>query len=261
MKIITYNCNGLRAILSKDKTGKRDTDNPNTLQSLIKEEKPDIICLQETKCPEDLQTSIPFSFHKIISSKTRKGYSGVAVYSNIPPMNTLEDFPDNKEGRVLCLEFDKFFLLNTYTPNSKADLSRLDYRVNVWEPAIRKYINDLQKTKPVVFASDFNVAPTELDIHTVKGHARSHGFTIEERTAFAALLSESKLVDAYRVLHPHTKKYTWFSNFGKAKENNKGWRIDTFLVSSKLQNSIKRIDIMDQYLSSDHRPVLLEIDL
>ncbi len=249
MKIISYNINGLRAILRK-----------NVLQQLIQEQDPDILCLQETKCPASFKDTFlenHFTFHKIIESTTRKGYSGVAIFSKLTPLKIITDFPHNSEGRLIILEFDKFFIINTYTPNSKADLSRLDYRINTWEPSIRKQINDLQQTKPIIFVSDFNVAPTHLDIWTTKGHEKSHGFTIEERTAFTQLIQECKLTDTFRHLNPITQKYTWFSNFGKARENNKGWRIDHILVSNKLKKLITQADILNQYDGSDHKPIYI----
>jgi exodeoxyribonuclease-3 len=131
--------------------------------------------------------------------------------------------------------------------------------VNVWEKSIRDYINNLQETKPIVFVSDFNVAPAEIDIHKVNGHTRSAGFTIEERTTFAKMLDECNIVDSYRVLHPNTKKYTWFSNFAKSRENNKGWRIDTCLISKKLVKQLKNVTILDDFYGSDHVPVMIEL--
>jgi exodeoxyribonuclease-3 len=175
------------------------------------------------------------------------------------PLNIFENFVHNEEGRVLCAEFQSFYLVNAYVPNSKPDLSRLDYRVNIWETEIRKYINTLQKKKPVIYCADFNVAPTEIDIHRAKGNEKSHGFTIEERTAFKQLVDECGLVDAFRSLHPSVRKYTWFSNFGKARENNKGWRIDHFLVSEKLKRTLKSCEILGDIYGSDHVPIVLEL--
>jgi len=261
MRIISWNVNGLRAILEKDKNGKRDTKNKNVLESLILEQDPDIICLQETKCPEDCKMDVNFKYKKILSSKNKKGYSGVAILSKEEPINVLEDFSENEEGRLICLEFYKFYLINVYVPNSKPDLSRLDYRINIWESKIKKYINKLQEKKLVIYTGDLNVAPTELDIHTIKGHNRSHGFTEEERNAFLELKKECKMIDTFRYLHPNEKKYSWFSNFGKARENNKGWRIDIFLISDKLQQNIKNSDILREYNGSDHIPIILDLDI
>lgn len=261
MKIISWNINGLRAVLDKNKAGKRGTGEKHVIQELIDEYDPDVLCLQETKCPADFQAKLPFEYSKILASSTKKGYSGVAVYSKIKPLRVLEDFPMNEEGRVLVFEFEKLYVLNTYTPNSKPDLSRLEYRTKTWEKEIRAYVNKLQKNKPVVYVSDFNVAATELDIHTTKGHERAHGFTIEERTAFADLLKECDMIDSWRDKHPGLRKYTWYSNFAKARERNKGWRIDGALVSKNLASKIEKTDILSDYMGSDHIPVYLELSL
>lgn len=261
MKIIGFNVNGLRAVLAKDKDGIRDTKNPNVLQSMIDEYEPDMICLQETKCPNDLNVVFKdYDYVKICDSKTKKGYSGVAIFSKIKPIKIHENFILNEEGRVICFEYPKFYLINTYVPNSKSDLSRLEYRINTWEPAIRTYINELQKIKPVIFTGDLNVAPTHLDIHNETGHLRAAGYTMEERQSYTKLIIDCKLIDTFRDLHPTVRKYSWFSNFGKARQNNKGWRIDMFLVSKTLKEFIKKADILTHYKGSDHVPILLEIN-
>lgn len=262
MKIISWNVNGIRAVLDKDKDGKRGVkDGAHVLQDLIDAYDPDVLCLQETKCPADFKSGLPFAYGQILASKTKKGYSGVAVFSKVKPINVFEDFPMNEEGRVLVFEFEKLYVVNTYTPNSKPDLSRLEYRVETWETAMRDYINKLQKKKPVVYVSDFNVAATELDIHTAKGHERAHGFTIEERTAYADLLRECDMIDSWRHQHPGERKYTWYSNFAKARERNKGWRIDAAVVSKSLARHVKKTDILSDYFGSDHIPVYLELSL
>lgn len=261
VKIITWNINGLRAVLAKDKSGKRDTNNPNVLLTLIEEQDPDILCLNETKCPENLDPKLPFNFQIILASKTRKGYSGVAVFSKDTPIKVLDDFSMNEEGRVICLEYKNFYLINCYTPNSKPDLSRLDFRVNIWEKKMREYIIKLQKQKPVIYTGDMNVAATEIDIHTVKGHLRSHGYTVEERNAFETIIKECHMIDTYRHLHPNTRKYSWWSNFGKSRQNNKGWRIDYFLVNSRLASNIIEADILTDYFGSDHAPIELQIEI
>lgn len=250
MRIIGFNCNGLRSVLKK-----------NALQDLIKDQNPDILCLQETRCPSDLKVDIGYEYHLINESKTKKGYSGVAIFTNQKPIKILDDFQHNEEGRLICFEYDKFYLVNAYVPNSKPDLSRLNYRIETWEKSIREYINKLQKKKPIIYTADFNVAPNPIDIYSVKGHEKSHGFTREERKAFADLLSECNLIDTYRFLHPTEEKYTWFSNIGKARQKNKGWRIDEFLVSDVLKKHITKAEILSDYLGSDHVPILLEIDL
>lgn len=262
MKLISYNVNGIRAIIQKNKDGEKDiSTSSNVLNILDIEESPDIICIQETKCNTIIDTlpQYPYQYFKFAS--TRKGYSGVAVFSKEKPIKELNDFLHNEEGRLICLEYTHFYLINTYTPNTKPDLSRLDYRVNTWEFAIREYINKLQEHKPVILGSDFNVAHTELDIHTIKGMNRTHGFTIEERNAYTQLLNDCNLIDTFRMLHPKEKVYSWYSYLGKSRSKNKGWRIDGFLVNICFTSLIKRAEILNDFKASDHSPVLLEISL
>lgn len=266
MKLISFNVNGLRSIISKDKNGNKlerqeAKGNPNVLQYLVNQYDPDVICLQETRCPDDCKTTLDFPFQFILSSKTKKGYSGVAIFSKIQPIKVYETFPHNEEGRLLCVEFPSFFLMNGYVPNSKRDLLRLEYRIGTWEVEVRNYISIFQQKKPVVYCADFNVAPTALDIYTTKGNEKAPGYTIEERNAFSTLLQECDMIDTYRYLHPNEIKYTWFSNFGKAYENNKGWRIDHFLVNKNMKNNIKKSEILSEVRGSDHIPILLELDI
>jgi exodeoxyribonuclease-3 len=261
MKIVTFNTAGIRSVLAKNKAGKRDTGEPNVLQALIADQDPDIICLQETKCSADLNTGLQFPFEKIIASTTRKGYSGVGIFSKIIPIKVLDDFEHNEEGRLICLEFEKFYLINAYVPNSKGDLSRLNYRINTWEFAMRKYINKLQEHKPVIYAADLNVAPTEIDIYKASGHEKAPGFTIDERQAFAKMLTECNLIDTYRTVYCMKREYTYFSNFARSRERNAGWRIDGILVNNKLKNYIKKVAILNDFYGSDHCPFILEIDI
>lgn len=270
MKIITWNVNGLRSVMGKNKAGEKiiiDKNNKdiltvNVLESIIKEQNPDIIALQETKCPADTRHALEiyFSYHKIVPAN-KKGYSGVAVFSKEKPILELTDFLHNEEGRCIVLEFDKFFFMNTYTPNSKRELERLDYRVNTWEPYVRMYINALRVKKPIIFVSDFNCAPTELDIYKVKGHEKSASFTKEEREAFNKLLQECSLTNAFRYMYPNERKYTWFSNFANSRERNAGWTIDHALVSTCLAEKINKVEVLYDYRGSDHCPLLLEISL
>ena len=263
VKIISWNVNGVRAVLKKDKQGKRDTDKECVLQALIREEDPDVLAFQGTKCPEDLLVELDdmYKYNRILASKTKKGYSGVAIFSKMYPLKELVDFPENEEGRVLALEFEKFYLINAYVPNSKPDLSRLDYRVNVWEKSMREYIVRLQKKKPVIYVADFNVAPTEMDLSNPQANLKSHGFTIEERTAFTELCDTCKLIDAFRMKHPKEKKWSWFSNFANSRARNVGWRIDHTLVSYEFADKIKRADVLGDYYGSDHVPVLVEVNI
>jgi exodeoxyribonuclease-3 len=269
MKIITWNVNGLRSVLSKDVHGKKierdDIETKNVLETLISNEKPDIVALQETRCPDCLHLQLKpefmsnMKFAKIIASKTRKGYSGVAVFSIIEPIRVLDDFPENEEGRVICLEFKNWYFINAYVPNSKPDLSRLQYRVDVWEKKMREYITTLQKHKPVIYVGDMNVAPTELDIWNAKANEKSHGYTIEERSAFSQMLKECDMLDSYRIIHPTERVYTWYSNFAKSRENNKGWFIDKAVISAKLKKLVVDTQVLSTYFGSDHVPLLLEL--
>jgi exodeoxyribonuclease-3 len=240
-----------------------DSNSINVLETLIINEKPDIIALQETKCPDCLtlnpKITNHYKFTKLIASSQRKGYSGVAVFSTIEPVRVLEDFPENDEGRVICLEYDKWYIINAYVPNSKSDLSRLPYRINVWEKTMRTYISKLQTHKPVVYVGDMKVAPSELDIWNAKSNEKSNGYTIEERDAFAQMLRECNMIDSYRVLHPTTRAYTWYSPFVKPRNLEKGWFIDKALVSAKLKKHIANAKILSNYYGSDHVPLLLEL--
>jgi exodeoxyribonuclease-3 len=250
MKIISWNINGLNSVIKK-----------GSLKVLIENEIPDILCLQETRCSADLKTDFDFDYKLINDSKIKKGYSGTGIFAKEQPIQIHDDFTLNEEGRLICFEYPKFYLINVYVPNTKPDLSRLDYRINTWEKAVREYINKYQKIKPVIYVGDLNVAATEIDIHTVKGHEKMHGFTIEERDSFELVIKECKLIDTFRFLHPNDKKYTWFSNFANSRSRNKGWRIDYILISEKLKNKIISADILSDYLGSDHIPIVLKIDI
>jgi exodeoxyribonuclease-3 len=257
MKIISFNVNGLRAIVQKDKSGKRDTKHENVLVSLVKEQDPDILCLQEIKCNHD--TAIDLSpLTTIYTSITRhcsivkKGYSGVAIFSKVPPLKTWT-LPDDGEGRVLIAEFMTHHVICVYTPNSKPDLSRLDYRVNTWDKMFKDLVASLDKVKPVVVAGDLNVAHQDIDLHNPRASKGAHGFTIEERAAFTNLLKDVNLVDTYRALHPTISAYSWFSPFVKTRHH--GWRIDYILVSQRLSHNVKDAQIHAEYYGSDHVPI------
>jgi exodeoxyribonuclease-3 len=268
MKIITYNVNGLRANVSKSKNGDRIDDVAKSgLAEIITIENPDILALQETRCPDsclDMGLFSEFVYKRIESSKERKGYSGVAILSKEVPINDLTHlFPKefNVEGRLIALEYDNFVFINTYTPNTKQDLSRLNYRANEWEPTVRNFIQQISNKKPIIFVSDFNVAPAELDIYTTRGKDKSNGFTKEERNAFGSLLKDCDLINSFRELHPTEKKYSWFSPIiNKRRDLSKGWLIDMILISKTLKNKLKQCDILSEYYGSDHKPVYAEIE-
>ena len=247
LNIVSWNCNGLRSVM-----GKKAFDNLFSWGNI------DILCLQETRCPEDtLIVGIPEELsHRVLVPHDRKGYSGVAVFSKLP--FEVVNIPTLEKGRCLCADFKSFYLLNLYVPNSKPDLSALPNRTTVWEPAVRKVVNKLQAKKPVIVVGDFNVGPTELDIYMVKP-PKTHGATPTEREDFQKLLSECKLTDIYRKLHPTVREWTWFSNFGNAREQYHGWRIDMFLLSSKLVDYVKSACILRNMPGSDHVPISLEL--
>ena len=251
MKLISWNVNGLRAILNKG-----FEENFNKLNA-------DIFCIQETKMqPEQLDLNFD-GYLKYFNSAIKKGYSGTAIYTKIKPLSVkygIEIEEHDSEGRVITLEFDKFFLVNCYTPNSQKELARLEYRVK-WENDFRNYLINLDKIKPVILCGDLNVAHKEIDLKNPKTNTHNAGFTIEERNEMTNLLA-SGFVDSFRYLYPDIKNiYTWWSYMRNARENNAGWRIDYFIVSEKIKEKIIDSKIHDDVYGSDHCPVELEINL
>lgn len=278
MKIISWNVNGIRSILSKNKDGTKNKDivSTNSLSTLIKEQKPDIIALQEIRCSEDFDIHNKLNLdelgYKIVSqncSKSRKGYSGTLVLSHLSYNEVIYDFPHinndnelNKEGRTITVVFPKFVFINTYVPNSKPDLSRLEFRIKEWEKNMRIHINTMKTkyNKPIIITGDFNVAPNDIDVHNPKAVKGKHGFTEEEKHAFKDLLEECDLVNCLRHLHPKKIAFTWWSNFAKSRERNVGWTIDHFLVSSSYIKKIKDFKVHDQYFGSDHAPISIDLN-
>lgn len=275
MRLASFNVNGLRSMLSKNKQGDKIKEGcnatheqnircENVIQSLLKEDF-DIICLQEIKCNNcqvDLEFVEKMGYNVILNPAARLGYSGTAIFTKVKPLSVRTDFHNDNEGRVIIAEYAKFVLINLYVPNSKPDLSRLDFRVNEWDTNIRQLVNELTKTgKEVILCGDFNVANENIDVHNPKSANGSHGFTKEERESFDKLLNDCNLIDTFRHLHPKTAKYSWFSPFANSRKNNKGWRIDYFLVSDKLKNKIKKADIFSEYYGSDHLVIFLEISI
>ena len=251
MKLISWNVNGLRAFLNKD------------FEENFKKLNADIFCIQETKMQPD-QLDLNFEgYEKYFNSAIKKGYSGTAVYTKIKPLNIkygIEIEEHDQEGRVITLEFDKFFLVNCYTPNSQKELARLDYRVK-WENDFRKYLKKIDEIKPVILCGDLNVAHKEIDLKNPKSNIHNAGFTIEERNEMTKLL-ETGFVDSFRYLYPDVKdKYTWWSYMRNARANNAGWRIDYFIVSENIKEKIIDSKIHDDVFGSDHCPVEIEIDL
>lgn len=251
LKFVSWNVNGLRACMNK---GFMDTF--NDLDA-------DVFCLQETKMqPHQLQLDLP-GYYQYWNSADKKGYSGTAIFTKQKPISEsygLGIDEHDREGRVITLEFEKYYMVCVYTPNSKRELERLDYRM-VWEDDFRAYVTKLNEQKPVVICGDLNVAHTEIDLKNPKTNRRSAGFTDEERNKMTELLAAG-FTDSFRYLYPDkTGIYSWWSYMRKARENNAGWRIDYFIVSNSLQNKIKQAGIHNEYFGSDHCPVSLQLDL
>lgn len=259
MRIFSWNVNGLRAVLNK-----------GALQEFITKEQPDILCLQETKAkPGQAEVDLP-EYEELWNSAERAGYSGTAIFTKIKPLSvknilpTEDNFADQfgdplNEGRVQTAEFEKFYLVNIYTPNSKRELERLGLREKKWDPAVLKYLKELEKTKPVVVCGDFNAAHTEIDLARPSANHHNAGFTDEERQGVSNLLAAG-LVDTFRALHPATQRYTWWSHWGHARENNVGWRIDYFFISESLRKNLKDAEIYEGYMGSDHCPISIELE-
>lgn len=251
MKLISWNVNGLRGVWNKG------------FENIFKELAADIFCIQETKMQEG-QLDISFEgYEQIFNSAEKKGYSGTAIFTRVAPISMSKgigiDIYDT-EGRVITLEFEKFYLVNCYTPNAQRELTRLEYRMN-WEDAFRKYLKDLDSKKPVILCGDLNVAHNEIDLKNPKTNRGNAGFTDEEREKFTKLL-ESGFVDSFRYLYPDkTDSYSWWSYMGRAREKNIGWRIDYFVVSNKLKDKIQEAKIHSNIAGSDHCPVELDIAL
>lgn len=251
MKLISWNVNGLRASLNKG------------FLEAFRALDADIFCLQETKM-ERGQAEIDLTgYAEYWNSAEKKGYSGTAVFSKEAPLSEhygIGAEEHDKEGRVITLEYPAFYLVDCYTPNSKRELLRLDYRM-VWEDAFRDYLKKLDEKKPVILCGDLNVAHEEIDIKNAKSNRRNAGFTDEERAKMTLLLQDG-FSDTFRTLNPEkTDAYTWWSYCGNARANNVGWRIDYFIVSSRIMGNVKDAMIYPEITGSDHCPVGLEIDL
>ena len=251
MKLVTWNVNGIRACVKKG------------FIDFFQQIDADIFCLQETKLQEGQIKLELEGYHQFWNYAERKGYSGTAVFTKEKPLAVTygvgEDF-EELEGRAITLEFENFFLLNVYTPNSKRDLSRLSYRV-VWEKQLKQYILSLEAIKPVIYCGDLNVAHQEIDLKNPKPNIGNSGFTTEERNEMTSLL-ELGFVDSFRHLYPErTDVYTWWSYMAKVRERNIGWRIDYFIVSNQLKDNITDVNIHCDVMGSDHCPVQLDIQI
>ena len=263
MKIMSWNVNGIRAVLNK-----------GTFIPFVEAHQPDILCLQETKAAKgQAEIDLP-EYEEYWNSAEKKGYSGTAIFTKIKPLSVANGIPEKiaekyglvpdgygdprTEGRVIAAEFKDFYILTVYTPNAKDDLSRVPLRHKQWDPAFLAYCKELEKKKPVIFCGDLNVAHTPDDLARPKQNEGMKGFTKEEREGFDNFI-KAGFVDTFRMFHQGNGFYTWWSHFAKARERNVGWRIDYFLASKSLERKIKRAEIHPDVLGSDHCPISLEL--
>lgn len=251
MKLISWNVNGLRAAVTK-----------GFMESFEKLDA-DMFCLQETKLqPHQIELELP-GYEQYWNSAVKKGYSGTALFTRVKPLNVTNGIgieEHDQEGRVITAEYDNFYLVTCYTPNSQRELARLEYRMT-WEDAFRAYLLELDAKKPVILCGDLNVAHNEIDLKNPKTNRRNAGFTDEEREKMTELL-DAGFTDTFRKLYPDvTDAYSWWSYMGKARDRNVGWRIDYFITSARLDKDIVEAKIHPDILGSDHCPVELEINL
>ncbi|MBO5006384.1 MAG: exodeoxyribonuclease III [Clostridia bacterium] len=248
MKFISWNVNGFRACLEKG------------FADFFKEQNADFVCLQETKMQQGQAEFAPEGYFQYWNSAEKKGYSGTAIFTKHQPLSVNYGIgvPEHDtEGRAITLEYEDFYLLCVYTPNAQRELARLSYRME-WEDALRAYILALDAKKPVIYCGDLNVAHNEIDLKNPKTNHFNAGFSDEERGKFTELL-ESGFCDTFRTLYPDTVKYSWWSSMFKAREKNAGWRIDYFVVSSRIMENVKDSFILTDVMGSDHCPVVIEI--
>ncbi|MFA6050777.1 MAG: exodeoxyribonuclease III [Candidatus Paceibacterota bacterium] len=264
MKIISWNVNGIRAVHNKD-----------LFLPFIEKYKPDVLCLQETKAMQgQAEIDLP-EYEEYWNSAKKKGYSGTAIFTKVKPLSVILDIPEdiakkhgikadgygnpNTEGRVLAMEFKDLFLVTVYTPNSKGDLSRLPLRHKEWDPAFLEYCVTLETKKPVIFCGDLNVAHQPIDLARPEQNEGEHGFTKEEREGVDNIINAG-FIDTFRLFNEEGNNYTWWTAWSNARARNVGWRIDYFFASKILKKKIKKAEILDKVMGSDHCPVTLEIE-
>ena len=250
MKFISWNVNGFRACLNKG------------FDDFFTSEDADFFSIQESKMQPGQADYAPDGYYQYWYSAEKKGYSGTAVFAKHEPLSVkfgLGIDEHDHEGRAITLEYENFYLLNVYTPNSQRELTRLDYRME-WEDALRNYMMELDKKKPVIYCGDLNVAHEEIDLKNPKTNHFSAGFTDEERGKFSELLA-SGFSDTFRSLYPEKVEYSWWSYMFQARQKNVGWRIDYFVVSNRILNKVKEAKIHTEIMGSDHCPVSIEIDI
>ena len=265
MKIYSWNVNGLRALISK-----------GALEKFIRDEQPDILCIQETKAKQgQAEVDLP-EYEELWNSAKRPGYSGTAIFTKEKPLSVFYGFSDDinigynwdddqhgsalTEGRVITAEFPEFYLVNVYTPNSKHELTRLKLRETIWDPAFLKFIKDLEKVKPVIVCGDFNAAHTPIDLARPEDNEGNAGYTKEERQGIDNIVNTG-FIDTFRELHPNeTGRYTWWTFRANARVRNIGWRIDYFFISNSLRENLKSAEIYEQISGSDHCPISIEME-
>jgi exodeoxyribonuclease-3 len=249
MKLVSWNVNGLRSLLSKE-----------MFAGFVKEHKPDCICLQETKTRDKVDVNIP-GYIEFWNHANKAGYAGTAVFTRVKPLKDTYGIGIKKhdeEGRVITLEFKEFFLVNVYVPNAKRDLTRLDYRTKEWDVDFLKYLKKLEKKKPVAFCGDLNVAHKEIDLTNPKSNVKNHGFTPEERAGFDRIV-KAGFLDTFREFEKDGGHYSWWSRFNNCRARNIGWRIDYFCISKSLRPHLKKAFILKDVMGSDHCPVGIEL--
>jgi exodeoxyribonuclease III len=265
MRLASWNVNGVRAVNRK-----------GLFTPFLQQLNPDVVCLQETRAEQSQSDLDVAGYEEYWNSAAQKGYSGTAIFSRPAPLQVTPGLPadivasfkvhgdsfgdPNSEGRVLTAEYDSFFLVTVYTPNTKDDLGRLDLRHTQWDPAFLAYVTALEKRKPVAFCGDLNVAHTPDDLANPKSNAGKKGFTDEERAGFQNFL-DAGFVDTFRLFHEGKGFYTWWTNFANARARNLGWRIDYFLVSAGLASRVVSADIHPELMGSDHCPISLTLDV
>jgi exodeoxyribonuclease-3 len=249
VKFISWNVNGLRSVLRRN------------FLDYLDAEKPDVLCLQETRCsPDDVEQLWPAAYTSYWNCAQKKGYAGTALFTKTRPLKVTTGIGilrHDCEGRVLTSEFGDFFLVNVYVPNSQRELTRLAYR-RQWDRDFLRYLKKLEQQKPVVFCGDLNVAHAEIDLANPKANVHNHGFTPEERAGFSAFL-KAGFLDTFREFEPGGGHYTWWSPMAGARSRNVGWRIDYFLISAALRPRLRRAFILPDVPGSDHCPVGIEI--
>lgn len=250
MKLISWNVNGLRAVLKKG------------FAEFLAREAPDVLCLQETRAhPEQVDATFD-GYAQHWNPAERKGYAGTATFTRVTPDAVrvgLDGSGEDAEGRVQTLAFPGFHLVNVYTPNARRDLARLDYRTREWDPAFLAHLKALEADRPVVFCGDLNVAHTEIDLANPKSNRKNAGFTPEERAGFDNLVAAG-FIDTFREFTREGGHYTWWSNMGRARERNIGWRIDYFGISPALRPRLRASYILPAVEGSDHCPIVMELD-